>query len=76
MTSANATPFAMTGRGVLTEGAWADITVFDPATVGHPGTYAEPDLRPTGIPYVLLEGHLVVDNCEFTGERRGRVLRS
>lgn len=76
MTSANAVPFALHGRGVLTVGAHADLTCFDPATVGHPGTYAEPDLQPTGIPYVLLEGHPVVEEGRFTGERRGRVLRS
>ncbi|GAA2725663.1 D-aminoacylase [Actinocorallia aurantiaca] len=76
MTSANAVPFSLHGRGVLTPGAYADITCFDPAEVGHPGSYTAPDLRPTGIPYVLLEGRVVVDGGEFTGERRGRMLRS
>lgn len=75
MTSANAVPFGLTGRGVLTVGSYADITCFDPSEVGHPGTYAEPDLQPTGIPYVLLEGEVVVDGGTFTGARRGRVLR-
>ncbi|MCD0451463.1 D-aminoacylase [Actinocorallia sp. API 0066] len=75
MTSANALPFGLTGRGVLLPGAYADITCFDPETVGHPGTYTEPDVQPTGIPYVVLEGAVVVDDGKFTGERRGRVLR-
>ncbi|GAA3238486.1 amidohydrolase family protein [Actinocorallia longicatena] len=75
MTSANARIFPLRDRGVLLTGAHADITVFDPATVGHPGTYAVPDARPTGIPYVLLEGVPVVEEGEFTGGRHGRMLR-
>ena len=75
MTSATADQFGLAGRGYLGRGAIADIAVFDPATVGHPGTYAQPDAAPTGIPYVLLAGHVVIDGGEFTGERRGAVLR-
>ncbi|QFY08924.1 amidohydrolase family protein [Nonomuraea phyllanthi] len=75
MTSATADQFRLTGRGRLAPGAWADVCVFDPDTVGHAGTYAEPAARPSGIVHVLLDGHLVVEHGEFTGERRGRVLR-
>ncbi|TDD42497.1 D-aminoacylase [Nonomuraea terrae] len=75
MTSATADQFGLSGRGWLGPGAWADICVFDPDTVGHSGTYAAPDARPSGVVHVLLEGHLVVESGEFTGERRGRVLR-
>ncbi|MFC4122130.1 N-acyl-D-amino-acid deacylase family protein [Nonomuraea zeae] len=75
MTSATADQFALRGRGWLGPGAWADICVFDPDTVGHTGTYADPAVRPSGIVHVLLDGHVVVESGEFSGERRGRVLR-
>jgi len=75
MTSATADQFGLRGRGWLGPGAYADICVLDPATVGHAGTYAAPDAQPTGIVHVLLEGHVVVESGQFTGERRGRVLR-
>ncbi|ROO89731.1 N-acyl-D-amino-acid deacylase [Actinocorallia herbida] len=75
ITSANARPFALRDRGLLTPGAYADITCFDPATVSHPGTYTAPSLPPTGIPYVLLEGDPVITEGTFTGTRKGRILR-
>lgn len=75
-TSATATQFGLTGRGWVGPGAIADLCVLDPETVGHEGTYAVPDVRPTGIPYVVLAGEVVVDCGEFTGGRRGRVLRA
>lgn len=76
MTSATADQFGLTGRGHLLPGAVADVTVFDPETIGHAGTYERPDVDPTGVEYVLLEGHVVLDGGEFTGDRRGRVLRA
>lgn len=76
MTSATAAQFGLTGRGRLAPGAIADIAVFDPATVGHAGTYRDPAVPPAGIPYVLLAGRVVVDDSVFCGERHGRVLRA
>ncbi|MEV0431020.1 D-aminoacylase [Micromonospora sp. NPDC050495] len=77
MTSATARQFGLTGRGWLGRGAIADIAVFDQETVGHAGTYHEnPAAPPTGIPYVILAGHVVVDDSAFCGERWGRVLRA
>ncbi len=75
MTSTSARQFGLTGRGWLGAGAAADICVFDPATIGHAGTYEVPDVRPTGIEHVVLAGSIVIENGTFTGERRGRVLR-
>ncbi|MEV0596064.1 N-acyl-D-amino-acid deacylase family protein [Nonomuraea cavernae] len=75
MTSATADQFGLRGRGWLGAGAYADVCVFDPATVGHTGTYTDPSARPTGIVHVLLEGRVVVESGEFTGGRHGRVLR-
>ncbi|MGO3886589.1 MAG: N-acyl-D-amino-acid deacylase family protein [Mycetocola sp.] len=76
MTSLPAQIFDLTGRGVLEVGSVADIAVFDPATIGHAGTAAQPWLEPTGLIYTVLSGHVVVDEGCFTGERRGRVLRA
>ena len=76
MTSDTAMQFGLTGRGWLGPGAVADVTVFDPATIGHAGTYAEPDVPPTGVEHVLLSGIPVVEAGLFLGERRGSVLRA
>lgn len=74
-TSAVATQFGLVGRGVLAPGAVADVTVFDPDTIGHGGTYDEPSAAPTGIPWVVLAGEVVVDEGRFTGVRAGQVIR-
>jgi len=77
MTSAGADAFGLLGRGRLEAGAIADVVVFDPDTVGHPGgSPLTPNARPTGIEHVLLAGHPVIVAGEFTGERLGRVLRA
>ena len=75
-TSMPARHFGLHGRGVLRRGAVADLCVFDPATVGHQGTYLEPATPTTGIRHVLLGGHAVVRDGAFTGGRHGRVLRA
>jgi N-acyl-D-amino-acid deacylase len=67
--------FRLDGRGLLVEGAVADLCVFDPATVGHEGTYLDPDVPVTGIEHVVLAGDLVVEHGRYTGRRSGRVLR-
>jgi N-acyl-D-amino-acid deacylase len=67
--------FRLDGRGHLGEGAVADLCVFDPATVGHDGTYLDPDVPVRGIEHVVLGGDLVVEHGEFSGRRSGRVLR-
>jgi N-acyl-D-aspartate/D-glutamate deacylase len=48
--------------------------VFDPATVKDESTYAEPHRYPTGIPYVLVNGAIVVDNGRLGPARTGRIL--
>jgi N-acyl-D-amino-acid deacylase len=67
--------FRLDGRGLLAEGAVADLCVFDPATVGHDGTYLDPDVPVTGIEHVVLAGDLAVEHGRYTGLRSGRVLR-
>jgi N-acyl-D-aspartate/D-glutamate deacylase len=75
MTSWPATRMRLERRGVLREGAWADITVFDLARVQDRATYDEPVLFPAGIEFVLVNGQLVIeDGGTHTGARPGQVL--
>ena len=75
MTSLSALHFGLARRGSIGTGAIADVTVFDPDTVGHDGTYQRPDVKPSGIDYVVLGGRVVVEEGAFTGDRAGRVIR-
>jgi N-acyl-D-aspartate/D-glutamate deacylase len=61
-------------RGLLREGFWADIVVFDLDRVDDRATYDEPVLFPSGIDYVFVNGVLVIDHDEHTGARPGQVL--
>ncbi|HXH84280.1 MAG TPA: D-aminoacylase, partial [Candidatus Tectomicrobia bacterium] len=56
MTGMPAARLGLRDRGVVREGAHADLTVFDPATVRDESTYADPHRYPTGIPYVIVNG--------------------
>jgi N-acyl-D-amino-acid deacylase len=75
-TSATALQFDLAHRGTLQPGSVADICVFDPETIAHPGSYAEPAASPVGIEHVVLGGTVVVDEGVFTGVRAGAVLRA
>ena len=75
MTSAPAQRLKIKDRGLLREGFWADITLFDPDTVEDKATFREPKQYPVGIPYVIVNGEVVLDNGVHTGKMPGRVLR-
>jgi len=75
MTSLPAQRLGLVDRGIIAEGKWADLTIFDPKTVRDRATYLEPELRPAGIIHVLVNGELVVRDGQSTGKRPGRVLR-
>ncbi len=75
LTSLPATRFGLSGRGRVAKGYFADLVIFDPATVGSGSTFAHPAVYPTGIFHVLVNGSLVVDDQRHTGARSGRVLR-
>jgi len=75
MTSLPATVFGMADRGVLRDGAAADIAIFDPAKVRDLATYTQPQQLAEGMVYVLVNGVVVVDNGRFTGALPGKVLR-
>jgi N-acyl-D-amino-acid deacylase len=75
MTSAPAARLGLLERGVISDGAIADVVVFDPATVRSNATYDEPRRFPDGIEYVIVNGELVVDEGRHTGATPGRALR-
>lgn len=62
-------------RGLLRPGMKADITLFDPNTVSDTATTANPTSPPLGIPYVLINGQIVLEDGKPTGARPGEVLR-
>ncbi len=54
---------------------YADVTLFDPQTINDKATYQEPHLCPEGIPYVIVNGVVTIDEGEHTGALAGRVLK-
>jgi dihydroorotase/N-acyl-D-amino-acid deacylase len=62
-------------RGCVRVGCFADVTIFDAATVGSPATFEQPHQYATGIRFVLVNGVPVVDAGVFTEARPGRTLR-
>ena len=75
MTTLPAETFHLAGRGQLREGNWADIVIFDPATVQDKATYKDPHHYPIGINYVLVNGVTVVKDNHHTGAKPGMALR-
>jgi N-acyl-D-amino-acid deacylase len=75
MTDLPARWFGFAGRGVIRPGAFADLVVFDPATVRDTGTFADPARPATGIDLVMVNGQVVWRAGSHTGARPGRVLR-
>jgi dihydroorotase/N-acyl-D-amino-acid deacylase len=75
MTSLPASRMGLADRGVLRPGMAADIVAFDPATVRERSTYADPVHYSEGIPYVMVNGQLVVDGGRVTDARPGRALK-
>jgi dihydroorotase/N-acyl-D-amino-acid deacylase len=75
MSSAVATRLHIDGRGLLVEGHYADVVVFDPATVGDRATYEEPHQVSTGIEHVFVNGVAVVSDGVHTGALPGRPVR-
>ena len=63
------------GRGLLAVGMWADVTIFDPATIRDLATFDHPNQLSQGMEYVLVNGVPVIDRGKMTGARPGKVLR-
>ena len=75
LTSVPAGRIGLRDRGVLREGAFADLVVLDPGRVADLATYDEPDRHPTGIDHVVVNGRVAVRDGAPTRERAGRLLR-
>lgn len=65
----------LTDRGVLKAGMWADVVIFDPATVRDRATFDNPNQLSEGMEYVLVNGVPVIDQGKMTGALPGKVLR-
>ncbi|HEV8109338.1 MAG TPA: D-aminoacylase [Burkholderiales bacterium] len=75
MTGLTAKSFGLEGRGVLREGAFADIAIFDAGAVDEAASFARPIQPAKGIDTVIVNGALVWKAGKPTGARPGRVLR-
>jgi N-acyl-D-aspartate/D-glutamate deacylase len=72
MTSLPAAQLHIADRGIVRQGLYADLVVFDPATVADRATYEQPHQYPAGILHVVVNGVPVVDPKGLTGARPGQ----
>ncbi len=76
MTSLPAEQFGFDRRGRIAKGYAADLVIFDRETIADRATYAQPHQYPAGIPYVVVNGAVVVRDGRHTGAKPGQVLIS
>ena len=62
-------------RGVLKRGLWADVVIFDPATIADRSTFSSPNELAVGMRWVLVNGVPVIADGQMTGAKPGHVLR-
>jgi N-acyl-D-aspartate/D-glutamate deacylase len=74
MTSLPASRMGLADRGIVRPGMLADLVAFDPETVKDKATFDDPLQYSEGIPYVAVNGELVVDEGRITAARPGRAL--
>ena len=75
MTSLACDRFGMAGRGLVREGFWADLVLFDPETIRDTATYKEPKQDPVGIKLVVVNGQVAYEDGKHTGVGAGQMLR-
>jgi N-acyl-D-aspartate/D-glutamate deacylase len=75
MTSLPAQRERLLDRGLLKQGYFADITVFDPVTIKDTATYTQPAQLAQGVKYVFVNGKLEFEDGKLTGQIAGRALR-
>ncbi len=75
MTSLAARVYGFRDRGMIREGFWADLVLFDPARVQDKATYENPHQYSEGFDLVVVNGQPVVEDDKLTGLRPGRILR-
>lgn len=74
MTGMPAGKLGLKNRGVIKAGFAADLALFDPSTVRDEATFPDPHRHPVGIPYVVVNGQVVVDGPRYNAVPAGRVL--
>lgn len=75
MTSFPAQRLGISDRGLLRDGLFADVTVFDPKRIRSRATYDQPRQLSEGVEYVLVNGQLAIEHGQHTGALPGRALR-
>lgn len=75
MASLPAQRFGFASRGLVREGMWADLAVFDPDEIAPGSTWRQPRLLPKGIHHVLVNGQFAVRDGKATGVQAGQVVR-
>src|SRR5207237_4929212 len=75
MSGATAARLSITDRGLLKEGMYADVMVFDPNTIIDRATYDKPHQLSVGVVHVLVNGTPVVSDSRVTGAKPGRIVR-
>ncbi|MBI3407449.1 MAG: D-aminoacylase [Planctomycetes bacterium] len=74
MTGLSAAKLGFENRGLICRGFAADLTIFDPANVNDEATFSDPHRHPRGIPYVIINGNVVVDEGRMIAIPAGQVL--
>lgn len=74
MTQNPAERFGLTDRGVIAQGKFADLVIFDEQTVNDRSSFEDPKAHPEGVPFVLVNGELAVENEAVTGVLAGQAI--
>jgi N-acyl-D-amino-acid deacylase len=75
MTSFPASRLNLKGRGLLREGFFADLVIFDEARINDKATYENPRQFPEGIEYVIVNGQILFERGNFYPMKAGKILR-
>jgi N-acyl-D-amino-acid deacylase len=75
MSGQSADRLGFSERGTLKTGNYADVVVFDPATIADKSTFEQPHQYSVGIDYVFVNGVAALDAGRFTDARAGRIIR-
>ena len=76
LTGHPAARFRLRERGLLREGYWADLVVFDPQAIGECADFADPYRYPQGIDCVIVNGRIAVEHGEIADSRAGQIVRA
>ena len=76
ITSLPAEQIGLKNRGVIAPGAFADLTVFSPKTLSDTATFANPNVYPEGISYVIINGSITLNHGIYTQDHSGQILSS